>query len=143
MKELVNGNKEIKIEINLLVKKEDVDDIICTAFYGGITYWCPKVTKADGSRTKSDMDASTYLWEGGELSFWEDEDDTGENLVEHKVNLEKFINAIKMYIEGGYRYSASIMDTDGDSMILECGNVDDEVADCIVQLACFGEVVYG
>ena len=141
MRELQNGDKEIKVEVDLVVKREDIGDIICTALYGAITYWCPKVT-VNGERL-SDIELAEHLWEGGEISFWEDEDETGENLVEHKVNLEKFINAIKAYIEGDYTYSASILTSEGDKMELECGNVDADVADCICQLACFGDLVYG
>lgn len=131
--------REISVTLNLKVTEENVVDILSTAFYGGISYWCPKVTRNNGDTQGM---AGNHLWRGGELVFWEDEEETGKNLKPHTMTLDNLLEGIRMYIEGGYTYSRDILDFDGD-VTLDCGMVDAEVADCIVQLAVFGELIYG
>lgn len=121
----------IEVEIKLSVTEEDIDDIMCTALEGGITYWCNKA-KVVGE----------YLGEygheqiarGGTLELYDMEDD-----AVYELTREKLLNGIKLAVEHGYYndygwYAGHYLDT--------C-NVDAYVADTIVQLAIFGEVIYG
>lgn len=121
---------EIPIETTLTVTSEDIDDIMCTALEGGITYWC------DAARPK-DKYLGQYVHEqiskGGTLILYNDEYDE-----KYELTREKLLNGIaNAHIEGLYPTyfwcNGSILDT--------C-NVDAEVADTIIQYALFNEIVF-
>ena len=48
------------------------------------------------------------------------------------------MTGIQRWIDCGYDMYGAV---DGDE--LDCGSIDSECADCIIQLALFGEIVYG
>lgn len=115
----------------LVVTEENIDDIMCAALEGGITYWCYKA-KVVGE----------YLGEygheqiarGGVLKLYDNEEDEVYDLT-----LEKLLNGIKKaYTEG---YYSNYDWCDGET--LDCCQVDAEVADAIVQCALFDDVIYG
>ena len=84
----------IEVEIKLSVTEEDIDDIMCTALEGGITYWCNKA-KVVGE----------YLGEygheqiarGGTLELYDMEDD-----AVYELTRKKLLNGIKLAVEHGY-----------------------------------------
>ena len=121
------------IPINHFIKitNEDIDDIMCTALEGGITYWCDK---ADVVGEYLGEYASEQISRGGSLKLFP----IGEEQT-YTLNVNKLLKGIKQAIEenmyADYEwYNAKEIDT--------C-NVDAEVADTIVQFALFGEVIYG
>ena len=122
---------EIEIKTTLTVTDEDIDDIMCTALEGGITYWCNKA-KVVGE----------YLGEygheqiarGGKLLLYDMIEDE-----EYELTLADLLNGIKFAAEKGYYENYGWVD----GSELDTCNVDAEVADVIVQMALFGEVVYG
>ena len=48
------------------------------------------------------------------------------------------MTGIQRWIDGGYDMYGAV---DGEE--LDCGNIDSECADCIIQCALFNEVIYG
>ena len=121
----------IEVIRNVNVTEEDIDDIMCSALEGGITYWCYKA-KVVGDYLGEY--ASEQISRGGALKLYD-----SENGDIHDLTLEKLLNGIKLAINGNYY--ADYEWCYGDK--LDTCQVDAEVADCIVQLALFGEVVYG
>lgn len=62
-------------------------------------------------------------------------DDDGE----YWLSLERLLNGIKQWVKsGGDKYGAVCIDG-----TLDCENIDAECADAIIQLALFGEIIYG
>lgn len=115
---------KIKVTKSIEITDENIDDIMCDALEGGITYWC---SKAEVVGEYLGEYASDQISRGGKLilhDFEEDED--------HELTLEKFLAGYKQTVEDGLFDG----DPDGDEY-------DAAVADCIIQYAVFGEIVYG
>lgn len=124
-------NFELDITKKIQVTEEDIDDIMCTALEGGITYWA-RAAKVVGE----------YLGEygheqiarGGKLIIVDAED--GEK---YELTREKLLRGIQLAVEQEY-YEDYEWYYDGK---LDTCMIDAEVADVIVQLALFDEVVFG
>jgi hypothetical protein len=106
---------------------ENIDDILVTAFEGGINYWTNTPVRVPEWPKGVDYASSVVSKNKPVLIFNEDENEWME------LNLEKLLHGIKMFLS---RRSLSC-DYFSD------GNFDAEDADVIVQYALFGEIVYG
>ena len=110
---------------------QDIDDIICSALEGGITYWARRATVVGEFKGEY---ASDQISRGGSLIITDREDGS-----KHELTKEKFIAGFdKWYNAGGDFYKA--VQDDGS---VDCGLIDADRADAIVQYALFGELVYG
>lgn len=122
---------KVEIKTNLTVTMEDIDDIMCAALEGGITYWCSKA-KVVGE----------YLGEYGHEQIARNGKLMLYDMVEdekYELDRDDLLKGIKMAIEEGYYenyewFTGSSLNTD---------NIDGEVADVIVQMALFEDVIYG
>lgn len=122
---------EFEITTKFTVTEEDIDDIVCTALEGGINYWACEARVV-----------GEYLGEwgheqiarGGKLIIVDAEEDE-----EYELTKEKLLHGIKLAIEQEYykRYSWYYEGK------LDTCQIDAEVADVIIQLALFDEVVFG
>ena len=130
---ILNGKLDVR------VCNEDIDDIMVSALEGGINYWCRK------AEVKGDYlgeYASDQISRGGELVLY----DTEEN-KSYTLSKEMFIEGLKKYIAAGNtdcidRETNGIGVYTGKLNIDPC-NIDAGAADCIIQYALFGDVVYG
>lgn len=133
-------------EIN--TTEEDLTDIICTAFEGGIGHWgCVDNTKSEWKDKPDDMPVSEFvsklLISGKEITIFDAELEEDE-LTEEDIwtlNLEKLLSGIKKYIEASRPsclYTACLNQGNVDAF-----NIDIEDADCIIQYALFGELTFG
>ena len=120
----------IVAEIKVSLTQEDVDNIMVSALEGGINYWCRKV-KVNGKYLGEY--ASDQISRGGMLTLYD-----AESSDKWELTLNKFLNGMKLAIEQGF--GAWVKPADGS---IDVGNIDADVADAIVQLALFGEVVFG
>lgn len=106
-------------KITITITDEQVDNIVCSALEGGITHWCdganPVVPK--GKKIEWGHEALTR---GGHI--WLHNEDTGKSL---KLTLPRLLKGIQKY--GKHDFD----------------DYDSQDADNVVQLALFGEVVYG
>ena len=112
----------ILIKKEYKVSDEDIDDTMCSALEGGITYWCRKV-KVVGEYLGEY--ASDQISRGGDLILYDAEREDRWTLT-----LDLFLHGLKLAIEQGY-FSGDFDDMDAG------------IADVIVQLALFDEVVFG
>ena len=115
-----------QIEVNLT--QQDIDDIMVTALGGGINYWCREaevVGKYLGEY------ASDQISRGGSLILHDSESND-----KWELTLEKFLNGVKLYFEDGCH--VQVEDNCIDTFDIDAGD-----ADCIVQFALFGKVVFG
>lgn len=125
-----NNKFEVTAEITIKLTEEDIDDIMCSALDGGISYWCGKVEVCGDYLGEY---ASEQISRGGELWLYEEEDDTW-----RKLTRGKFFEGFKRWVEdGGDIYGAVIGGK------VDTGNIDGMCADAIIQYALFGDVIYG
>ena len=130
---------KVKAAIELRLSEEDIEDIVVTALNGGIGYWaCLDNSRPEfeGQGKDDCVDAWTakILMEGKKVVFIDEEDEDEEYIL----TLEKLLNGIKLFVENGYdRYGAFKAGE------IDLCNFDAECADCVFQLAMFGELVFG
>lgn len=127
------GKTVFKVELEIVINDEDIDDIMCGALEGGITYWCEKA-EVEGDYLGEY--ASEQISRGGRLKLHDFEEDEI-----HILTKEKFMDGLKLYL-GDPACRDIIVRIDG-KLHLDCGNADASVCDCIIQYALFGDVVYG
>ena len=122
---------KINIAIELTVTQEDIDDIMCTALEGGITDWCGNAQVVGEYLGEY---ASEQIARGGKLLLYDMVEDQ-----EYELTREDILKGIKMAVEEGYYDNYEWCD----GKTLDTCNVDANVADVIVQLALFEDVIYG
>lgn len=129
-----NGLKEdemlIHVKKEVVVTEEDLIDILDTAFYGGITYWCDVV---DIKGSAEDSSPETFIKERKIMNFHDMEED-----IWYPMTINDLLFGVRMYIEWD-KAPYNILDGNG----IDTGMVDAEVADCIVQFALFNDVIFG
>ena len=125
MEHLITITRQIK------VTQEDIDDIMCSALEGGITYWC---CRAEVVGEYLGEYGSEQISRGGTLKLY----DSVEDEV-YELTLADVLKGIQLAIQEGYY--ADYGWCDGET--LDTCQVDADVADCIIQFALFDEVVYG
>ena len=125
--------KEYKISIvkEIKVTQEDIDDIMCSALEGGITYWC-RMAEVVGDYLGEY--ASEQISRGGVLKLYDAEEDDI-----YTLTLEKLLDGIGQAYEENYFKEYEWCD----GKTIDTCQVDAEVADVIVQLALFNEIVFG
>lgn len=113
-------------------KKQFALDVMVTAVEGGIGYWSACTAYHWEKDDKEDLDG-----------FYADIEDDGEDEeFKFRIDAESVWKGIEtLYKQEGYEgvkktLSHAIVDHDA-------GMIDAEIADCIIQAAVFGEVVYG
>ena len=109
----------------IVIKEQNIDDIMVTALEGGINYWCDSVDINSNPANKEY--ASEVIAYGGELRLYE-------------IDGSQFILVRNMILKGidkamthfGYDSFDSFMD-----------NLDADLTDAIVQFAIFHELRFG
>jgi len=118
------------------ISDELIEDILCSAFEGGITYWANNISCEDNkdmkkvggwkheylTKTKK-KDAVMYIHES----------ETGEK---YPITKKLIIDALQKMDTPEYNYTKAL-----NRILSEQYDADD--ADIVVQTACFGSVVYG
>ncbi len=125
--------------LKVRVRNEDIDDIMVSALEGGINYWCRK------AEVKGDYlgeYASDQISRSGELVLYDAEENKS-----YILSKEKFIEGLKKYIEAG---NTGCIERETNRIGVCTGklnispfNIDKGDADCIIQYALFGDVIYG
>ena len=121
---------KVSAVVNFVLKDEDIDDIMAAALEGGICYWCDKAEVVESDYLGEF--ASEQISRGGSLKLYDCESDDTFILTR-----DKFIEGVKKACEQGY--STEWLE-DGE---IDTCMIDSDAADVIVQLALFGEVVFG
>lgn len=115
----------------ILLTVEDIDDIMVCALEGGINYWC---SEAEVIEEKSVADwGHEQIARGGVLMLHDAEED-----MAYELTLEKFLNGFKLWVTQGMDFYGAVSGHE-----VDCCEIDASCADNIIQLALFGEVIYG
>lgn len=115
----------------ILITTENIDDIMVSALESGISYWADDAEVPENKRV-ADW-AHEQIARGGVLlihDFVEDET--------YELTLEKFLTGFKLWVEKGLDHYNAVNGGE-----IDCCHIDSSCADSIVQLALFGEVIYG
>ena len=124
-------NFELEIKTKLTVTAEDIDDIIATAFEGGINYWC---NKAEVVGDYLGEFASDQISRGGSIRLYDAENDDV-----YELTLEKVLKGIQKAC--AERWGCDNEWYNGET--IDTYYVDGMVADTIIQLALFDDVIFG
>jgi len=128
----------VRIEMEVSLTENDVSDILSAALEGGIGYWCcfdntDEVYEQAPEDEALSETAARVLCNGGKLKLIDEGD--GKTF---EMDMEMFLGGIRRWVESGFdRYNAV------SSAGFDTSEIDTEMADMIIQLALFGEVVYG
>ena len=121
----------VKATLNIKVTAEDIDDIMCSALEGGINYWCRKAEVVGDYLGEY---ASEQISRGGTLKLYDDVEDQV-----YKLTLEDVLKGIQLAVQENYYADYEWHD----GTTLDPCQIDADVADVIIQLALFEEVIYG
>ncbi|MEU9126602.1 hypothetical protein AB0D08_00555 [Kitasatospora sp. NPDC048540] len=115
---------------------ENVADIIEIAAYGGITYWAEQPTKADFESAPEGTAATIREQEDGKVHY----------LTAQKIReaYEALLQVDQPYVNRrihGYILQSWVDRGDLDG--IDASHIDADAADVIIQVAAFGDVVYG
>ena len=138
--------KEIKYTVEKVLTEDQIDDILTTAIEGGISYWAcllnddPMWVKAEeelkeeGKPLYWSRVAMRVLFGGETIKFIDAEEDPDDPELEiWKMDLYKFKQGCILF----EKERGSI------EKMLDDGNFDAIEADCLIQYAVFGEIVFG
>ena len=116
------------------ISDELIEDILCSAFEGGITYWADNVSCHDNKDMKK-----VGGWKHEYLTNTKKKDAkliiSGYGFIA-SITKKSIIDALQKMDTPEYKYTKAL------SRLLN-GGWDALDADIVVQTACFGEVVYG
>lgn len=123
----------LKVELEVALTQEDIDDIMCGALEGGITYWC------DEAKVVGD-----YLGEygheqiarGGQLLIHDMEEEET-----YTLDKEKFLKGIELWVKNPV--GCNCLEQKDGKLVFDTCNADAVVCDAIIQYALFGDVIYG
>jgi hypothetical protein len=138
--------ENITIQIPFTINQEFVDDIMCTAFEGGINYWCDGAEIIEKINGKSDRKGQDYLHgvisRGGTIRLlvepFEDNCTMSEkypNSAEYVLTLDKFVEGYKKYIEWAMKNNMTVY--------TDTCDIDAGISDNIIQFALFNDIVFG
>ena len=119
----------IEFTRNLIVTNDNIDDIMCAALEGGITYWCGKAEVVGDYLGEY---ASEQISRGGTLNLYDIEDGSV-----YELTLFKFLQGVRVYMENSD--DPPIMYNNR----IDTSEIDADAADSIIQYALFGDIVYG
>ena len=126
-----NTGFDLEVKFAVHVTAEDIDDILCTAFEGGICYWCDEVEVVGKYLGKY---ASEQISRGGKLVLHD-----AESSDKWELDLEKIKQGIEMYI---CLFPDKIEGDEINGYYIDTSNIDSDVADEIIQYALFGELMF-
>jgi len=125
----IEMEETMKIEIE--VPDQDIDDALCSAFEGGITYWA-RVARYTAF-VQYEYVHEIALKEGGSVQLAVTEG-SGEDMEVKPLNRETIAAGLKIMAEKHPRHFGDLLG--------ECTQ-DATTGDVLVQLAVFGELVFG
>lgn len=134
---------DTRITVTLDVKDQFLRDVLCTAVEGGSNYWAHfrSVKRFKGE----------YGLEWEVVTVYEVGDSDASHTAKHVVGLPELREGVRRVIMGDMTDKASHANchpSNGATLLQavvtdDAGNVDADLADLVLQAACFGHIVYG
>ena len=124
------------IKMTIEISDEMIENLLCSAFEGGSTYWAENVSCEDrGDMKKVGGYKSEYLTRTKKKNavMYIHDGTTGKS---HSITKKSIIDALQKMDNPKYKHTRALKE-----IIAE--RYDAGHADCVLQMACFGEVIYG
>ncbi len=126
-------------------RSEFLADVVVCAIEGGIDYWADhreyKLTYEDNGMSAT---RATPALVSATAEIREHESHDGSAPSWHKLDGEKIEEGIRLIVDGQVQIARTVRNDIYDaSMENDAGNIDALGADCIVQAAVFGQLIYG
>ena len=115
----------------IFITTENIDDIMASALEGGITYWADAADVPEEKRV-ADWGHEQIARDGVLMIHDFEEGET------YELTLDKFLTGFKLWVELGLDHYNAVHSNHVDTC-----QIDGPCADNIIQLALFGEVLYG
>ena len=129
----------MKINVQIKLSVQDVMDLLCTAFEGGVQYWCESVRGVGGDTSKLPEGRNILVHEYEWLAIGGDLEIGADGKI-HTLTPEKFEKGLQLWMD------KNIVEVYYDSRrkesVVEIGNIDAGDANNIIQYALFGKLVY-
>jgi len=132
-------NETLTFTQTVTITEKDIDDIVATAFEGGINYWCNDarvIGKYLGEY------ASDQISRGGKVVLTINEPIDDSEKVRYTLTKRNFLNGLKKYLSDPNK-PYDILTVDHGKIVLDLCNVDGVVSDMIIQYALFDEIIFG
>lgn len=120
----------ISYETTVVVTSENIDDIMVAALEGGINHWC---RKAEVVGEYLGEYASDQISRGGVLILHDAESDRKWTLTRNDL-----LQGLRLWFMNGMNVDHGVCEGS-----LDTSAIDSCAADCIIQYALFGKVVFG
>lgn len=115
-----------KVSVPFEITKEYVEDVICTCFEGGSTYWIDKVTC---DKCLPGKYYSEYITNDEIIIIVADG-------KEYPLDLDLFIKGLRRYIKFCIKNGREVN-------VFDTSDMDADICDSILQFALFGDIIYG
>jgi hypothetical protein len=119
---------------NVIISQEDIDEIMCTALEGGITYWCmhaQSIMEEEWMKENNITYLSDVTGRGGDIVLTTDDGD-------YVLTLKAFLTGLQMAIDD----DTIAIETINNEYHIDTCMIDADIADVIIQYALFGKLVY-
>lgn len=126
---------EIILKKKVIVNQEDIDDIMCTALEGGITYWCygaQSMMNEEWMKENNIEYLSDVTGRGGDIVLTTEDGD-------YVLTLKGFLTGLQQLIDESDEY---YLESTSDGIKIDTSEIDADIADLIIQYAIFGKLVY-
>lgn len=127
---VVERTFDIRYETEVKLTTQDIDDVMVAALEGGINYWCRKAEVLGEYRGEF---ASEQISRGGKLRLYD-----AESSETWLLTRDKFLEGVKRWLTNGMDIDHGVCEGKLDTCV-----IDGVQADCIIQYALFGKVVFG
>ncbi len=135
--------KEHKIYTNdereIVVTQQDIDDIMCAALEGGITFWC---NEAEVIGDYLGEYGSDQISRDGTLRLHLIEPFDKDDTPWYDFTLEKFLKGLKMYLDDSEAPYDIVYDDGTNPLGIDTCKCDAVVADMIVEYGLWNEQVF-
>lgn len=132
-------NETLTFTQTVTITGQDIDDIVATAFEGGINYWCNAARVVGKYLGKY---ASDQISRGGKIVLTIDEPIDDSEKVRYTLTKRNFLNGLKKYLSDPNK-PYDILTVDHGKIVLDSCNIDGVVSDIIIQYALFDEIIFG
>lgn len=119
----------VHIEMDVELAQQDIDDIMVTALEGGINYWCGRAEVVGEYLGEC---ASDQISRGGSLILHD-----AESPDKWELTRDKFLKGVELFFK-----ESSWLQVE-DYAFVDLGGMDADCADCVIQYALFGKLVFG
>ncbi|MBQ6091389.1 MAG: hypothetical protein IJL07_09015 [Lachnospiraceae bacterium] len=135
-----DGKLQLKVSISVSVTDVDIDDIMCVALEGGITYWADE---AEVTGEYLGEYGHEQIARGGTLNIHTMEPFDDDETEYYILDKEKLLKGLNRYLEDPEKpYDILVPAHNTKGYEIDTCQVDGVVADMIIQYALFGEIVY-